>query len=250
VLTIFIQAPPEVRGALVALQQLAITFGILVSYFIGYGTNYLGGGNEDIKGGAQHDASWLVPICIQLIPSTILAVGMIAFMPQSPRHLMNKGREEECLDTLARLRSCSKDDIRVRIEFLEIKALREFERQRSIELFPQYQDGSFKSNFMIGLNDYKSLFTNSSLRKRSMVAILTMVFQQWNGVNAILYYAVRDSKETYLLCDVLLISFAAFYFCWCWTQRWHRLAACHWCCWYSHVPGYNPCRSVRRSFWT
>lgn len=183
-----IQAPPEVRGALVALQQLAITFGIMVSYFIGYGTNYLGG-SENVNGGQLEDSSWLIPICIQLLPSTILATGMIAFMPQSPRHLMNKGREEECLETLARLRSCSKDDIRVRIEFLEIKALREFEVQRSAELFPQYQDGSFKSNFMIGLNDYKSLFTNRSMLKRTTIAILTMVFQQWNGVNAILYYA-------------------------------------------------------------
>jgi MFS family permease len=178
-------APPEVRGALVALQQLAITFGIMVSYFIGYGTNFLGGfgAPEDLR-----DASWLIPICIQLVPSTILAVGMIAFMPQSPRHLINQGREEECLQVLARLRSTNKDDIRVRIEFLEIKALREFEKQRSIELFPHLQDGSFKSNFLIGWNDYKSLFTNRSILKRTMVAILTMVFQQWNGINAILYY--------------------------------------------------------------
>ena len=32
-------APPGIRGSLVALQQLAITFGILVSYWIAYGTN-------------------------------------------------------------------------------------------------------------------------------------------------------------------------------------------------------------------
>lgn len=31
-------APPGIRGSLVALQQLAITFGIMVSYWIGYGT--------------------------------------------------------------------------------------------------------------------------------------------------------------------------------------------------------------------
>lgn len=177
-------APPEVRGALVALQQLAITFGIMVSYWIGYGTNTLGGSGENLS-----DSSWLIPICIQLLPSTILAIGMISFMPQSPRHLMNRGREEECLATLARLRNTSPGDLKVRIEFLEIKALREFERQRSVEKFPQYQDGSFKSNFMIGWNDYKSLFTNKSMMKRTTVAILTMVFQQWNGVNAILYYA-------------------------------------------------------------
>lgn len=32
-------APPEVRGALVAVQQLAITFGIMVSFWIGYGVS-------------------------------------------------------------------------------------------------------------------------------------------------------------------------------------------------------------------
>ncbi|BEI86150.1 hypothetical protein CcaverHIS002_0604370 [Cutaneotrichosporon cavernicola] len=31
-------APPGIRGSLVALQQLAITFGIMISYWIGYGT--------------------------------------------------------------------------------------------------------------------------------------------------------------------------------------------------------------------
>jgi hypothetical protein len=31
-------APPEVRGSLVALQQLAITFGIMVSFWIDYGS--------------------------------------------------------------------------------------------------------------------------------------------------------------------------------------------------------------------
>jgi MFS family permease len=172
-------APPEVRGALVALQQLAITFGIMVSYWIGYGTNFIGGTGDN-----QSDAAWLIPICIQLLPSTTLAIGMLVFMPQSPRHLMNKGKEEECLQTLARLRSTTTDDMKVRIEFLEIKAAREFDKARLVEKFPHYQDGSFKSNFMIGFYDYMSLVTNKSMFKRTMVAVLTMVFQQWNGVSA------------------------------------------------------------------
>lgn len=91
---------------------------------------------------------------------------------------MNKGREEECLNTLARLRSSTTDDIKVRIEYLEIKALREFERQRLQEKFPQYQDGTLKSAFLLGLYDYMSLITDKSLFKRTMVAVLTMVFQQ------------------------------------------------------------------------
>ena len=122
-------------------------------------------------------------ICIQLIPALILGAGMLLFMPQSPRHLMNKGREQECLETLARLRNKPADNIGVQVEFLEIKALREFERRTAEARYPQYQDGSFKSNFMIGLNEYKSLVTNPSLLKRSMVACLTMTFQQWNGIN-------------------------------------------------------------------
>lgn len=98
---------------------------------------------------------------------------------------MNRNREEECLATLARLRSKTTDDIGVRVEFLEIKALKEFEVARSRERYPQYQDGTFKSNFMIGFYEYTSLLTNKSLFKRTMVACLTMTFQQWNGINAI-----------------------------------------------------------------
>lgn len=113
---------------------------------------------------------------------------MLAFMPQSPRHLMNRDREEECLQTLARLRNTSTDDIRVRIEFLEIKALRDFERIRVQEKFPQYQDGSFSSSFMIQYNDYLSLVTNKALFRRTVVAVLTMVFQQWNGVRLLFFY--------------------------------------------------------------
>ncbi|KAJ5649742.1 uncharacterized protein N7484_003465 [Penicillium longicatenatum] len=177
-------APPEIRGSLVAIQQLSITFGIMVSFWLGYGTNFIGGTGE-----GQSNAAYLIPICIQILPALILAAGMLLFMPQSPRHLMNKGREDECLTTLARLRGCSQDDLTVRVEFLEIKALHMFEKETSARKYPQWQDGSTKSNFMIALNDYKSLITNESLFKRLSVACLVMTFQQWNGINAINYYA-------------------------------------------------------------
>jgi len=154
----------------------------MISFWIGYGTNFIGG-----TGATQSDAAWLIPVCLQILPAVVLAAGMLLFMPQSPRHLMNKGREQECLDTLARLRNASVDDLKVRVEFLEIKALATFEQQRDAQKYPQYQDGSFKSNFMIGLNDYMSLLTNKSLLKRTMVACLTMTFQQWNGINASKY---------------------------------------------------------------
>lgn len=72
-------APPEVRGALVGLQQLAITTGIMVSFWIDFGTNFIGG-----TGRTQSDAAWLVPLCLQLVPALLLGVGMIFMVSLHP----------------------------------------------------------------------------------------------------------------------------------------------------------------------
>ncbi|KZT73597.1 general substrate transporter [Daedalea quercina L-15889] len=176
-------APPEVRGSLVALQQLAITFGIMVSFWIDYGTNYIGG-----TGATQSEAAWRLPIALQLVPALILGVGIL-FMPFSPRWLVNNGREEEALMVLSRARGLPPDSDLVQIEFLEIKAQQLFEQETSEMMFPQYQDGSWKSNFKLGLYSYWSLIRTPTLFRRVMIGSLTMFFQQWTGVNAILYYA-------------------------------------------------------------
>ncbi|KAK7203971.1 putative sugar transporter, high affinity [Myxozyma melibiosi] len=176
-------APAEIRGALVALQQLSITAGIMIAYWIGYGTNFIGG-----TGDGQSNAAWLVPICIQIAPALILGVGM-NFMPQSPRWLMSVGREEECLQTVAHIRRADAETELVVLEFLEIKAQRVFDTETSQRLFPQYQDHSFKSDFMLGFHAYARLLTSPTLLKRTLVAVLIMLFQQWTGINAVLYYA-------------------------------------------------------------
>lgn len=176
-------APPEVRGSLVALQQLAITFGIMISFWIDYGTNYIGG-----TGATQSAAAWRLPIAMQLIPAMILGFG-IMFMPFSPRWLVNNGRDEEALMVLSRARGMPPDSEVVHIEFLEIKAQYLFEQETSAMQFPQYQDGTFKSNFKLGLFSYLSLLKSATLLRRVAIGTLTMFFQQWTGVNAILYYA-------------------------------------------------------------
>jgi len=176
-------APPEVRGSLVALQQLAITFGIMISFWIDYGTNYIGG-----TGKGQSEAAWRIPLALQLVPALSLGIGIL-FMPFSPRWLVNQGRDEEALSVLVRVRSLSADHELIQVEFLEIKAQCLFEKEISEIKYPQYQDGSFMSNFKLGLMDYASLISNRGLLYRLAIATLTMFFQQWTGVNAILYYA-------------------------------------------------------------
>lgn len=125
-------------------QIVSITIGILVSYWLDYGTNYIGGtrcapgipytggpaekpvfdpykdvGLNGCNG--QSDASWRVPLTFQILPALILGAGTL-FFPDSPRWLFMKDREEEGRQSLAILRQKPIDHPAIETEFLEIKA--------------------------------------------------------------------------------------------------------------------------------
>ncbi|KAF5367496.1 hypothetical protein D9758_003744 [Tetrapyrgos nigripes] len=182
-------SPPEVRGSLVALQQQSITAGIMISFWIDYGTNFIGG-----TGDTQKEAAWRIPLALQLVPAVVLGIGIL-FMPFSPRWLVNQERDDEALAVLSYARGVPVDDELVKIEFLEIKAQYLFEKETSQARFPDYQDGSFTSNAKLGLMEYWSLVTNKILFWRVAIGSLAMFFQQWTGVNAILYYAPTIFQE-------------------------------------------------------
>lgn len=177
-------APPEVRGSLVALQQFAITFGIMISFWIDYGTHFIGGTAE----GQQKDAAWLIPVCLQLAPAALLLVGII-FMPFSPRWLIHHGREGEARKNLASLRGLSEDHELVELEFLEIKAQSLFEKRSIAEHFPHLREQTAWNTFKLQFVAWAALFKTKAMFKRVIVATVTMFFQQWTGINAVLYYA-------------------------------------------------------------
>lgn len=180
-------APPEIRGLLVSLQQFSIEFGILISFWIDYGTNYIGGTGE-----GQSDAAWLVPLCLQLVPAVILFAGMI-FMPFSPRWLVHHGREDEARRVIAMLQggsgeSAAMDEV-IELEFLEIKAQSMFEKRSTAEKFPHLQEQTAWNTFKLQFVAIGSLFKTMPMFRRVIVATVTMFFQQWTGINAVLYYA-------------------------------------------------------------
>jgi len=111
------------------------------------------------------------------------------FMPHSPRWLVSREREEDALAVLTRVRALAPGSEVIQLEFLEIKAEHIFEKETAEALYPQYQDGSFKSGVLLNFHGYLSLFTSRALFRRVAVGSLIMFFQQWTGVNAILYYA-------------------------------------------------------------
>lgn len=159
----------------------------MISFWIDYGTNYIGG-----TGDGQSDAAWLVPLCLQLVPAVILFVGMI-FMPFSPRWLVHHGREDEARRVIAMLHggsgaSAAMDEV-IELEFLEIKAQSMFEKRSTAEKFPHLQEQTAWNTFKLQFVAIGSLFKTMPMFRRVIVATVTMFFQQWTGINAVLYYA-------------------------------------------------------------
>jgi SP family galactose:H+ symporter-like MFS transporter len=82
-------APVNIRGALVSLNQLAITIGIVISYLVDFAFAPSGG--------------WRWMLGLAVIPSIVLGIGMF-FMPSSPRWLLSKGITEKAHSILERIR--------------------------------------------------------------------------------------------------------------------------------------------------
>lgn len=82
-------APPSKRGRLVGCQQWAITWGILIMFYISYGTSGLDG-----------TAAFRIPWGLQMIPAILLFLFML-FLPESPRWLARKDRWEDARRVLA-----------------------------------------------------------------------------------------------------------------------------------------------------
>ncbi|KAF1357385.1 general substrate transporter [Lizonia empirigonia] len=174
-----------VRGTLVVLQQLSITLGILVSYWLEFGTQYIGGTRcaPDIPytGGTassptfdprndvgpngctgQSDASWRVPFALQIFPALVLGIGML-FFPESPRFYCMRDNDAAGISSLARVRQVSPDDDLLRKEYLSIKAEVMFEQSYNREQFPG------KSGVLLYLAGYTTLFSTWPSFKRTAI---------------------------------------------------------------------------------
>ncbi|KAG6828083.1 hypothetical protein H0H92_009311 [Tricholoma furcatifolium] len=153
-----------------------------IAYWIGYGTNFIGGTGE-----GQKDLAWQLPWIIQGIPAVILAIGTF-LMPYSPRLLVNKGRDAEAVATLSYLRNLPKDHDLIQIEFLEIKAEAIFNRRILQQRYPHLvkEGGSIWIREIMG---YANLFRTRDSFKRTAIAGVIMFFQQWTGIDSIIYYA-------------------------------------------------------------
>lgn len=160
-------APKELRGRMVSLQQWAITWGILIQYFIQYGASFYDGGPENPN---QGTAAFRIPWGAQMVPAFILFVGLF-FFPYSPRWLASKDRWDEALVVLADVHGGGNvNDPKVLAEYREIENAIRFEREEAISSFAE--------------------LTKPRTVKRVILGMSVQMWSQLCGMNIMMYYIV------------------------------------------------------------
>ncbi len=143
-------APASQRGAIVSLNQLCITIGILASYLVGAAL-------------ARTDDGWRWMLGIGALPGLILLGGMLV-LPESPRWLAGHGRPADAGAALKRLRAGA--DVSAELDDLRSDIARE---------------GRLHARW----NDLLS----PRLRIPLVIGIGLAMFQQITGINTVIYFA-------------------------------------------------------------
>ncbi|CAA7026325.1 unnamed protein product [Microthlaspi erraticum] len=144
-------APPRFRGGLNGMFQFLITIGILAASYVNYLTSMKKDGWRYSLGGAA-------------VPALILLIGSI-FIHETPASLIERGKDEKGKHVLRKIRGL--EDIE--LEFQEIK--------RATEV-----SNKVKSPFI-------ELFRNRQNRPPLICGTLLQFFQQFTGMNVVMFYA-------------------------------------------------------------
>lgn len=171
-------SPPEIRGALLVLEEFSIVLGIVIAFWITYGTQYI-----------ANEWSWRLPFLLQLIPGFVLGAGIV-FLPFSPRWLVAQGRDREALHALCRLRRVNEMDPRVLAECRDIEIEVRLQQAVLKDQHPQCFDttGRVRKRLTLELASWFDLFRPTCWR-RTLAGTSLAFFQQFVGINALIYYS-------------------------------------------------------------
>lgn len=196
-------APPEKRGSLVGLNQFAIIFGMLVVYFV----NYFIAKQGDTQW--LHETGWRWMFASLAIPSVIFFL-LLFIAPETPRWLVMKGRTEKAEGILTKLVGSAM----AKKEIEEIKL--SFDNEEPVSLKPYYRFMmTWLILFVVGIISLSLAGVSSALEISMIVSfiialyvpiksygfliiitgVLLSAFQQFVGINVVLYYAPEIFKS-------------------------------------------------------
>ena len=150
-------APYERRGSMVTRNEVMIVSGQFAAFIINAIIFQVWGENEGV---------WRYMLAVAVLPAIALFVGMLR-MPESPRWLVLKERDDEALDVLKQVRSPE----RAEAEMAEVHALADEERAA--------QTG--------GASDLGVRW----IRRLIFIGVGLGVFQQFTGINSVMYYGTQ-----------------------------------------------------------
>ena len=152
-------APKWIRGGIVSTYQWMITIGLLIAAIVVNATKDW-----------ETAAAYQVPIGIQFVWAAILATGLV-LLPESPRWLILKGKEQKAHKALARILSEPVESQAVSAAYAEIASSLHHENEVS--------ESSYLACFRGG---------EAKTRKRVLTGMAMQALQQLSGVNFIFYY--------------------------------------------------------------
>ncbi|KAL6146916.1 hypothetical protein ACLB2K_057592 [Fragaria x ananassa] len=154
-------APSNVRGAMNQCFQLNVTIGILLANYANYWTadikNYW---TVDTKSGS----GWRVSLGISAIPALLLGVGSL-FLPNSPCSMLERGQAGNAKELLEKLRG------------------------ESNNVDQEFQDIVFASEVAKRVEHPWKDILKPRYMPHLVMCLLIPLFQQFTGINAIMFYS-------------------------------------------------------------
>ena len=158
-------AVAQYRGRLVSLYQLAVTIGFLGAYLVNYQLLGYSMSNPDVSTAWWNlvfvSEVWRGMLGMETLPAIMFFI-IIFFIPESPRWLILKGKEEKATNILERIYTSSKEAL---FQLTETKSVLSSESK----------------------SEWK-LLLHPGIRKAVIIGVCIAVLGQFMGVNAVLYY--------------------------------------------------------------
>ncbi|HXR46405.1 MAG TPA: sugar porter family MFS transporter [Candidatus Limnocylindrales bacterium] len=159
-------APAQIRGRLVAINQLTVVIGILLAQYINWFLvrNLPQGATDDfIRTSWFGQQGWRWMFGMTAVPSLLFFLGML-FVPESPRWLAKNGKTNSARNVLAKIGGEDYANVAA-TEIQSTLASEEIQHVRFADLL------------------------EPKMRKVIVLGVVLAVFQQWCGINVIFNYA-------------------------------------------------------------
>ncbi|KAL1936801.1 hypothetical protein VTP01DRAFT_935 [Rhizomucor pusillus] len=156
--------PAEVRGRMISFWQMMYSVGALVTSYTSFGTQ---------KNTALGDWQWKIVTHIQAAIPLVCCVGIL-LCPESPRWLVQKGKDDKARRALARVR----EEHEIDAEIEEIKAAITWEKENTS-------------------NSFRDLWREPSIRRRLYLGLIINFGQQVTGQSMMNNYSTRVYQEVF-----------------------------------------------------